>query len=807
MKWLDNLKIRRKLFLAFGVLISLMVILTAYSAANLSTVNRTYGNLTDATSKRLTDLTDTLETLVMLQMNNISTAYPHDDGLISKSMLFMRRLDYEGLCDTFLRYLNYYYQHVKNDKSLTSEVMEFRLKYIGEVENLFIDSYKPCYYKIRDGILADNHAMVSEGLQEDYEVAAEITTLINDLREMAIDYIDMELERMSLHSRNIIFTLFLVAAGIILIAIFASVFMAKKIENPIYDLETAATAITGGDLNYPIKNDNKDELGILSRRMGEMVNTLKNATQAKSAFLANMSHDMRTPLNVVVGLTNLRLEDPDLPPEICEDLKKINSAGDILLGLVNDVLDISKIEAGKLELIQVDYNSASLLNDVIALNMIRIQSKPINFIIDISPDMGEQFYGDELRVKQILNNLLSNAFKYTREGEVTLTAGSRRLDEKEAIITFAVRDTGIGIKEENLARLFSEYNQADMKANRKIEGTGLGLSISKRLAELMDGEITVQSEYGKGSSFTVSLRQGQTGDKTLGKDKVDKLRSFRYTDEKRLISSNIIRPDLSYARVLVVDDFPTNLDVASGMLRKYKMQVDCAGSGQAALDMIGKGDVVYDAVFMDHMMPGMDGIETTQRIRAMESDYAKTIPIISLTANALAGNEKMFLEKGFNAFLSKPINLMALDSVIKKWISRKGPEAIAAQELPGKEPPADRPADGIPGVNLKAGLALYGSDMDMLAFALNSFSMHTPALVDTLREVSGEKLPDYAINVHSLKSALAAIGAEELSARAKELEAFAKAGDLSAVLAGNEKLLSDAGIIINNVKAWLNAKT
>ena len=244
----------------------------------------------------------------------------------------------------------------------------------------------------------------------------------------------------------------------------------------------------------------------------------------KSTFLANMSHEMRTPLNVVVGLTDLRMEDGNLPGEVQEDIKKINAAGELLLGIVNDVLDISKIEAGKLDLIPINYNTASLFNDIITLNMIRLESKPIEFIVEINENFPEELYGDELRVKQIFNNLLSNAFKYTNEGTVKLEVKSEKAEDKNTflpshfyLITFSVSDTGIGIREEDIKKLFSEYNQVDTKANREIEGTGLGLAITKRLVNMMDGDITVESEYGAGTSFHVSIRQGLVGDKVLGK--------------------------------------------------------------------------------------------------------------------------------------------------------------------------------------------------------------------------------------------------------------------------------------------------
>ena len=421
----------------------------------------------------------------------------------------------------------------------------------------------------------------------------------------------------------------------------------------------------------------------------EEVAALKEAAELnsryKSTFLANMSHEMRTPLNVVVGLTNLRMEEEKLPVEVKEDLKKINSAGGLLLGIVNDVLDISKIEAGKLELTPVEYDTASMLNDIITFNIIRIESKPINFIVDINEQLPRELFGDEIRVKQIFNNLLSNAFKYTKEGTVLFHVDYLRQGEKDGVLSATIKDTGIGIREEDIAKLFSDYNQVDIKANRKIEGTGLGLSITKKLVEMMGGKITVESMYGQGTSFYVNITQGSLKDSTLGRAMVENLRNFNYTDEKQRVSKNLVRPDLSYARVLVVDDMQTNLDVAAGLMRKYKMQVDCVTGGQAAVNLIKNGEPFYNAVFMDHMMPEMDGIEATRLIRSLDSEYARNVPVISLTANALAGNEQMFLDKGFNAYLSKPINILQLDSVIKKIIRKKSPLEEPLSKAESKE--------------------------------------------------------------------------------------------------------------------------
>jgi CheY-like chemotaxis protein/nitrogen-specific signal transduction histidine kinase len=414
-------------------------------------------------------------------------------------------------------------------------------------------------------------------------------------------------------------------------------------------------------------------------RRKAMEEEAKSASAAKSRFVANMSHEMRTPMNVIVGLTDLMLEESDIPGKTKEDLRKINTAGNTLMELINDVLDISKIEADKLELKPVQYDVASNINDVITLNMIRIEEKPITFELEINENLPCTLFGDDLRIKQILNNLLSNAFKYTQKGTITWGIDSRREESLpggsgDIWIDFYIKDTGIGIREEDLAKLFTDYNQVDTRANRVIEGTGLGLSITKKLVELMDGEITVESEYGKGTTFRVRIRQGFVTETPIGKATVENLRSFRYSDHKKLIHEKLVRPNLSYAKVLLVDDLPTNLDVAAGMLRKYKMQVDCVTSGQDAIDRISAGEPVYDAVFMDHMMPGMDGVEATAQIRALGTKYAENVPVIALTANAVAGNEQMFLDKGFNAFLPKPFNVKLLDSIIQRWVRDKSRE-------------------------------------------------------------------------------------------------------------------------------------
>jgi len=542
------------------------------------------------------------------------------------------------------------------------------------------------------------------------------------------------------------------------------------------------------------------------------LNDAKSASAAKSTFLAKMSHEMRTPLNVIIGLTDLHMEEMEnTHSEMNKDMRKINTAGNTLLGIVNDVLDISKIEAGKLDLSPVEYSTASLLNDIITLNKIRIESKPIDFVVDIDKNLPHDLFGDDLRLSQVFNNLLSNAFKYTQQGSVSLIV-SGDIDEGDVWLNVTVKDTGIGIKPYDVSKLFDEYHQADTLTNRKIEGTGLGLPITQRLVTLMGGEIKVESEYEKGSAFHVRLKQGYVNDKILGSEIVQGLKTFSFDDNKKHVSSKIVRDDMSYARVLVVDDFQTNLDVASGLLRKYKLQVDCVLSGKAALERVANGGYIYDAIFMDHMMPEMDGIETTKRIRKLGTEYAETVPIISLTANAIAGNEEMFLENGFQAFLSKPIDILKLDATLKQWVRNKSKEipsnvstniinsgALEAYE----EHSTESNLAQIIGIDTLTVMTLYGDDEDLYASILESYVNNTPNLINMLRHVDESNLADYAINVHGLKGSSGNIGAKRVQEKAAKMEKTAKAANLTEVLSENEALLSETETLIKEIKTWL----
>ncbi|MCL2254659.1 MAG: ATP-binding protein [Lachnospiraceae bacterium] len=503
------------------------------------------------------------------------------------------------------------------------------------------------------------------------------------------------------------------------------------------------------------------------------------ASRMKSSFLANMSHELRSPLNVIIGLTDLSLEEEGLSNTLSANLQSIGNAGRTLLSIVNDILDLSKIESGKLSLVPVNYETPSLLNDIIVLTKTYIGEKPIRFRLLISEEFPVKLYGDELRIKEILTNLLSNAVKYTNSGEIILELECCR--EKDFIWFKAViKDTGIGIKQNEIEDLFLDYYQADQRSNRHISGTGLGLPITKKMVEMMNGSICVESEYGKGSTFTVTVKQGYLSDQMIGKNVALSLSEFHYHDEKQKELHRLERVDLSGKRVLVVDDIQNNLDVAAGLLKKYGMQVDCLLSGRAAINMLEAGTKIYDLIFMDHMMPEMDGIEAVKYIRAIDSDFARNVTIIALTANAVSGAKELFLGNGFQDFLSKPISVMNLDKILKKWVKEN--DEVQKTEI-------KRKLSDLKKIDYHKAMLMYDGDEEILEAIIASFMSNTSSITENMKKLFAEltagdvnaedkRLNDFGILAHGIKGSCSSIAAEKARLAAYNLEMAAKSYEL-----------------------------
>lgn len=517
----------------------------------------------------------------------------------------------------------------------------------------------------------------------------------------------------------------------------------------------------------------------------------EKANIAKSEFLANMSHEIRTPMNAIIGLNDLIMEESE-DASISAHAKDVQSAAKNLLAIINDILDLSKVEAGKMELVYADYHLKTVADEVVGMMDLAASKRGLIMKYECDESLPCRYNGDEGRIKQILINILNNAIKFTKEGYVRVcVTGEPGGREDEERITFRVEDTGCGIREEDLEKIFEDFRQVDAKRNRSVEGTGLGLAIVKHMVELMGGSIKVESVYGEGTAVSITIPQKIVDRRTIA-------------EVPELLPSELERGETFTApgvKVLLVDDNLINRKVARGFLKSYAFDLSEAESGPEAIELVRKNR--YDIIFMDHMMPVMDGIEAAEIIRRDCGENGTAPAIIALTANAMSGMRERFLEKGFQDFIAKPLDRRELSQLLARWVPEERREAAVEEE---EAPPTDLSVFQIEGIDTDAASRYYVGDEAGFAGLLELYHMDGQRKRTLLPELAASDIPRYQVEVHGLKSASANIGAMDVSNMARAQENAAAQGDRSFIARQFPALMEEYEKLLENIGSFLERR-
>lgn len=555
--------------------------------------------------------------------------------------------------------------------------------------------------------------------------------------------------------------------------------------------------IVAGIVNSLITEQNHRLLDAL-RKEKRSQQEAEAANMAKSSFLANMSHEIRTPINAILGMNEMILRE-EKDPAIRGYAGNIQASGNSLLSIVSDVLDISKIESGKLEIIPVDYEVNSLISDCCNMAACRAKAKELELLVECADNVPMKLCGDETHIRQIIMNLLTNAVKYTEKGTVKLIV-SGRFTDGGFVLKVDVSDTGIGIAEENLPQLFTQFQRFDLQRNRNIEGTGLGLSIVKRLCDLMSGTITARSVLGSGSTFTVELPQKVVDSTPCGGVNLNYSAGAEHEYHHSF--------EAPEAKILAVDDLPVNLLVIANLLKETRIKIDTAGSGRECMDKCSQQK--YDLILMDHMMPEMDGVQTFEKLHGDKSSPNFETPVIMLTANALAGMREQYMDVGFADYVSKPVRGAKLEEAIRRNL----PESLikpASPEIPAEavstEPSGFADICGaVPELNVNAALQYCCGSAELLYDLLHDFT-ENDHFSDLKAAFEEKRWEDYRRHAHSLKSTSLMIGLTGLSERARASELALKGGCTEFAELNHDSLIEEYSALLGKIKDYLKDKS
>lgn len=543
----------------------------------------------------------------------------------------------------------------------------------------------------------------------------------------------------------------------------------------------------------------------LQIRLKQKAEEAETAANSKSAFLANISHEIRTPLNAILGMNELVLRE-SRQPHIKEYAMYIKNSGKSLLTIISDILDLSKIESGKVYLVNENYSLSSLVEDVERSIQKRIMEKGLELKIYVEPELHENLKGDEVRIKQIIMNLLTNAVKYTEKGEVRLYITGTVVENKQDL-TIEVSDTGIGMRSEDMGKLFTNFERLDLKRNRSVEGTGLGLPITKNLLVAMGGDITVSSVYGEGSTFTATVGQEIVNEEQIG--------DYRKKYKEKLHHEVCYHESFHAedARILVVDDNEVNLKIVVGLAKNTKLQIDTALSAAEGLKLIRQHS--YQLLLIDHMMPEMDGIEMLQHVKTMDGGIYKDIPAVAITANALSGAKQTYLDAGFCGYLSKPIDPERFEQIIKDNLPQEyvtecedgnGDTATEGQETDGTSDPKQAEEWSIPGIDIAKALSYIGGSRELYISLLQTYLDGSEERIRKLEECKNkEDIFNYDITIHGLKGISASIGADSMAVAAAGLEEACKDPQtaMTYIQMNHDQAVSRYRELLEQIKKWL----